>query len=87
MSGICRATGVSLRWLLNFIAELYDTLPDDLFAQPPQRTTAHVRVLRLEAEADEMWSLVSSKANKHWIWIAMDTATKRVIAFYVGDRS
>jgi len=25
--------------------------------------------------------------NKQWIWIAIDTTTKQVIAFYVGDRS
>jgi insertion element IS1 protein InsB len=87
LSGICRAVGVSLRWLLNFIAELYDLLPDDLFVQSPQRTTGHVRVLRLEAEADEMWSFVGRKINKQWIWIALDTESKQVIAFYVGDRS
>jgi hypothetical protein len=86
LSGICRATGVSLRWLLTFIAELYDMLPNDLFAQSPKRPTAHTRVLRLEAEADEMWSFVGSKANKQWIWMALDTETKQVIAFYVGDR-
>ena len=34
-----------------------------------------------------MWSFVGRKANKQWIWMAMDTATKQVIAFYVGDRS
>jgi insertion element IS1 protein InsB len=66
LSGICRATGVSLRWLLTFIAELYDMLPDDLFVQSPKRTTAHIRVLRLAAEADEMWSFVGRKANKQW---------------------
>jgi insertion element IS1 protein InsB len=45
-------------------------------------------VLRwLEAEADEMWSFVRQKANKQWIWIAMDATTRQVIAFHVGDRS
>jgi hypothetical protein len=44
-------------------------------------------LLRLEAEADEMWSFVVSKENKQWIWIALDGATRQVIAFYVGDRS
>src|SRR3712207_4453613 len=33
------------------------------------------------------WSFVGRKENKHWIWMAMDTATKQVIAFYAGDRS
>src|SRR5205085_8873927 len=28
-----------------------------------------------------------SKANKQWIWLAIDAHSKQVIAFYVGDRS
>ena len=50
-------------------------------------TRGVVQLLRLEAEADEMWSFVVSKRNKQWIWIALDVTTKQVIAFYVGDRS
>ena len=84
---ICRILCISRAWLLSFIAEVYDELPDDLFVQPVHRTTRCVRVLRLEAEADEMWSFVGKKVNKQWIWIALDTVTKQVIAFYVGDRS
>ena len=42
---------------------------------------------RLEAEADEMWSFVKRKANKQWVWIAMDAITRQIIAFHVGDRS
>ena len=42
---------------------------------------------RLEAEIDELWSFVGAKANRHWVWIAMDATTRQVIAFYVGDRS
>jgi insertion element IS1 protein InsB len=42
---------------------------------------------RLEAEADEMWSFVQKKANKQWIWIAMDAKTRQIMAFHVGDRS
>jgi insertion element IS1 protein InsB len=38
-------------------------------------------------EADEMASFVQKKANKQWIWIAMDTRTRQVMAFHVGDRS
>jgi insertion element IS1 protein InsB len=34
-----------------------------------------------------MWSFVGKKANKPWIWIAMDANTRQVIAFHVGDRS
>jgi len=46
-----------------------------------------VLISRLEAEADEMWSFVQKKANKQWIWIAMDATTRQIIAFHVGDRS
>ena len=28
--GICRVRGISLRWLLSFVAEVYEALPDDL---------------------------------------------------------
>ncbi len=87
LRGICRVLGISREWLLTFIAEVYDEVPDDLFVRPSQHTTGCVRVLRLAAEADEMWSFVGKKANKQWIWMALDTETKQVIAFCVGDRS
>jgi insertion element IS1 protein InsB len=34
-----------------------------------------------------MWSFVQKKANKQWIWLAMDATTRQIIAFHVGDRS
>lgn len=46
-----------------------------------------VLIGRLEVEADAMWSFVKQKANKQWVWIAMDTQTRQIITFYVGDRS
>jgi insertion element IS1 protein InsB len=46
-----------------------------------------VVIRRLEVEADELWSFVGKKANKQWLWIAMDAKTRQVIAFHVGDRS
>jgi insertion element IS1 protein InsB len=86
LRGICRVTRVSLTWLLDFIAEVYAESPDDLNAKVCQARGV-IQLLRLEAEADEMWSFVISKRNKQWIWIALDVTTKQVIAFYVGDRS
>ena len=86
LRGICRALKVSLPWLLSFIIELYEQSPDDLNVEPVANT-ARVRLMRLEAEADETWSFVGKKANKQWIWMALDIQTKQVIAFYVGDRS
>ena len=86
LRGICRTLKVSLPWLLSFIVELYDELPADLNVEPVA-ATARLTLMRLEAEADETWSFVGRKANQQWIWMALDTQTKQVIAFYVGDRS
>ena len=54
-----------------------------LYPAHPTKVILHT----LEAEADEMWSFVEKKANKQWIWIAMDAKTRQIIAFHVGDRS
>jgi insertion element IS1 protein InsB len=86
LRGICRAVGVSLTWLLHFIVEYFAACPDDLHVRLPQRPTDMV-LRRLEAEADEMWSFVQTKANKQWIWIAMDATTHQIMAFHMGDRS
>jgi insertion element IS1 protein InsB len=86
LRGICRAVGVGLKWLLGFLVDCVEALPDHLHVQP---VTCHGKVMirRLEVEADEMSSFVQKKANKQWIWIAMDAISRQVIAFHVGDRS
>jgi insertion element IS1 protein InsB len=86
LRGICRAVGVSLTWLLHFIVERFAACPDHLHVELPREPT-DVVIQQLEAEADEMWSFVKTKANKQWIWIAMDAKTRQIIAFHVGDRS
>jgi hypothetical protein len=86
LRGICRVVGVSLTWLLRFMAEGFAACPDHLDAQLPVGPI-DVVIRRLEAEADEMWSFVGKKANKPWIWIAMDANTRQVIAFHIGGRS
>jgi insertion element IS1 protein InsB len=86
LRGICRTVGVSLTWLLHFMVECFTACPDDLHVDFPAHPPA-VMLSRLEAEADEMWSFVQKKANKQWIWIAMDATTRQIIAFHVGDRS
>jgi insertion element IS1 protein InsB len=86
LRGICRAVGVSLTWLLRFMLERFASCPDHLYVQLPVNPTDVVNQ-RLEAEADEMWNFVEKKANKQWIWIAMDAKTRQVIPFHIGDRS
>jgi len=86
LQGICRAVGVSIRWLMDFMAARFAALPDHLHVQPVA-SPRDVLIGRLEVEADEMWSFVKQKANKQWVWIAMDKQTRQIIAFHVGDRS
>ena len=81
---ICRAVGVSLPWLLHFMVECFAACPDHLHIWRPAGPT-EVVIQQLEAEADEMWSFVGKRANKPWIWMAMDAQTRQVIAFHVGD--
>jgi insertion element IS1 protein InsB len=78
--------GVGLQWLLQFMVERFQAAPEHLYVKPPGGTTVVV-LQRLEAEADELWSFVGKKANRHWVWIAMDALTRQVLAFHVGDRS
>ena len=86
LRGIWRAVGVTRKWLLGFLVQCVEALPDHLHVQP---ITCHGNVMlrRLEVEADAMASFVQQKANKQWIWIAMDATSRQVIAFHVGDRS
>jgi insertion element IS1 protein InsB len=86
LRGICRAVGVTLKWLLGFLVQCFETLPEHLHVHPVT-CTHNVLIQRLEVEADEMASFVQKKANKQWLWIAMDATTRQVIAFHVGDRS
>ena len=86
LHGICRAVGVSIRWLIDFMVERFEAAPRHLWIQLPSYP-GEVIIRGLQTEADEMYSFVKKKANVQWIWLAMDRATRQVIAFHVGDRS
>jgi len=86
LRGICRAVGVGLRWLLQFMGARFQAAPEHLNIAP-RRGPLAVILQRLEAELDELWSFVGKQAHRHWVWIAMDATTRQVIAFHVGDRS
>jgi insertion element IS1 protein InsB len=68
-----------------FLVQCCEALPDHLHVQPIS-CQHDVLMQRLEVEADAMASFVKKKANKQWIWIAMDATTRQVIAFHVGNR-
>ena len=78
--------GVTLKWLLGFLVQCFEALPDHLPVQPVS-CQHDVLIQRLAVKADELASFVQKKANKQWVWIAMDAKTRQIIAFHVGDRS
>jgi insertion element IS1 protein InsB len=86
LHGICRAVGVSNRWLMDFMVTRFQALLDHLHVQAIA-SPCDVITERLEAEADEMWSFVKQETNRQCVWIAMDQQTRQIIAFHVGDRS
>jgi IS1 family transposase len=86
LHGICRAIGVSIRWLMDFMVTRFAAVPDHLHVQPVA-ASCDVILGCLEVEADELWSFVQKKANSYWLWLAMDKQTRQIIAFHIGDRS
>jgi insertion element IS1 protein InsB len=71
---------------MGFMTARFAALPDHLHVRPVA-APRDVLIGRLEVEADEMRSFVQQKANKQWVWIAMDKETRQIIAFHIGDRS
>jgi insertion element IS1 protein InsB len=71
---------------MDFMVACFAAVPDHLHVEPV--AASHEVLLGcLEVEADEVWSFVQKKTNKHWVWIAMDKQTRQIIASHVGDRS
>jgi insertion element IS1 protein InsB len=71
---------------LGCMVAYFDTVPQHLHGQLPGHPGDVIRRC-VEAEADEMCSVVKQRANKPWLWLAMDRTTRQIMAFYVGDRS
>jgi hypothetical protein len=84
LEGICRIFDVSLTWLLAFMQETFEQLPDNLNATVvADNEEFEVVVL----EADELWSYVGNKKNQQWLWLVMHSKSRQIVAFHVGDRS
>jgi insertion element IS1 protein InsB len=86
LHGICRAVGVGIKWLMHVMMDRFKAAPDHLHIQLP-RSPSDVIVQQLCAEADEMCSVVGKKANQQGLWMAIDTQTRQIMAFHVGDHS
>jgi transposase-like protein len=83
LEGICRIFDVSMTWLLEFMQQTFDALPDNLNANVlAENDEFEVYTL----EADEMWSFVGNKKNDQWLWLVMHSKTRQILAFHVGKR-
>jgi insertion element IS1 protein InsB len=85
LRGLCRAVGVTRKWLWGVLVQCCAAWPDPLHVHPGSCQHA-VLLQRLAVAADAWASLVQKKANKQWVWIAMEAKTRQSIAFHVGER-
>lgn len=90
LRGICRVMDISMKWLLQFIKEIYSELPDDLNCKINLKKVKHndrYYIKLVVNEADELWSWVKNRDNVYYIWLVMHKESRQIIAFHVGDRS
>ncbi len=75
--GVARSTVIAWIKKGQQLQNLKDTLiePD---RHDPDATTL---------ELDELWSFVTKKTHKVWIWLAICRKTRQVVAYVIGDRS
>lgn len=79
LAGIVRVTGVSERWLQNYVNKKYENVPKKLVVRDKPKG-------RLTIQCDEMWSFVDNKGHKQWIWLALDVDSREIVGLFVGNR-
>ncbi|WP_396229533.1 IS1 family transposase [Geitlerinema sp. PCC 7407] len=79
-AAIARVTGVSPHWLQMYVNQKFYQTPKTIEVTQKNRG-------RLTIQLDEIWSYVGSKANKHWIWLAIDADSREIVGLFVGTRS
>lgn len=68
----------------------YAEIPDDLgfkFVKEKMKLGDKIYIKLIDCQADELWSFVFRRDNVRYIWIALHTETRQIIAIHVGDRS
>jgi len=79
LAGIARVTGVSIRWLQNYVNEKYSQIEKKVKVTKKSKR-------RLTIECDEMWSFVQNKKAQYWIWLAIDVETREIVGVHIGQR-
>jgi len=80
MRGLERIFPVARQTVAHWLWEEVQTLPDlkdTLLPAEPDDVL----------ELDELWSFVSRKSRKRWLWTAMCRRTRQIVAFVIGNRT
>lgn len=79
LAGIARVTGVSSKWLQDYVNSKYNQVKREIkvLSKKPGK---------IIIEADEAWSFVNDKNQKQWIWLALDKKTREIVGCYIGER-
>jgi IS1 family transposase len=72
LAGIARVLKLSDAWLQRFVNPFYEHIPRRVQVSPKAPS---ILILQL----DELWSFVSCKANKQWIWLAIDYDSREIV--------
>lgn len=84
LEGICRIFDVSMPWLLDFMTQTIQSLPEDLNTTViSENDDFEVSVL----EIDELWSFVGDRSNDQWLWLVLHSKSRQIVAFHVGKRN
>ena len=75
--GIARLLGISRTTIIAMLKKVI---------QPIAKTIEPLSS-RPTLEFDQLWSYVGKKANKVWIWLAIERETRRIVGIAFGDRS
>lgn len=69
-------------WINGELSLENDLLINELYSE---ERGARVEVFGIQL--DELWSFVQKKANKKWVWLALNPSNRQIIGFHIGGRS
>jgi len=81
LAGISRAVQVSISWIQKYVNEKFANIKQKFEVDETIKNKA------ITIQCDEMWSFVGKKADKEWIWIALEKQSRKIIGLHIGDRS
>ena len=79
MRGISRTYGISRNTLSSWLKKKALKLPNLEETLLPAEKSDSI-------ELDELWSFVGNKQNDYWVWVALCSRTRQILAFVLGKR-